>query len=936
MDNLTGTALNDTFNADHTQLSASDTIKGGDGKDTFNYTDAGTTGGNVPAALVSGVEVVNIRNVNGTAAVAATNEKATFTFGAVADTQTVTITPAGGVAVTYSNTTGGAVTGDVVAAYFAANLPAGYSFTSMNGAQLVLTATAAGDAANLTIGGSAAATQSVVLVQGTAAVASNGVTDTVAAGNFAGATEFNSVNSTNGVTFTGLATGTAVGLVGNGSVNNGALSFAYATATDAVTLNIANGTKSNAGSAAISNTGTGATAVTINSTGAANTVATVALAATNTVKALTINADANLTTGTVSGLGTDAAVTVKGAAASVNVGTLTNAKTIDASGLAGGLTVGLDTVTTSFKGGAGNDVITSAAVATTSSIDAGAGTDTLVIAAATDVDSATKGAVYKGVDIVRTANNQDMSVFTATTVTAIQMEAATSKTLSNVTAAQAAALTVRGDQTTAFTVTLANAAGTADVVNMTLSNNTATAAVPADVDVAGLSVIGVETLNITSSGGDVALTGGTQVNSLTFAANGADKLTAITVSGASALDLNLGNTDKAVTVTSTQTGSAALKVAGNVVKGSSITTTANVDDITVTAQAAGVAGDFITYNAGAGNDAISATAAALNNVSNSFASVKIEGGEGTDTLTFSETALTLVDANFQYVTGVERIANSTTGTLSISTGGFFDTNFKGTGATFVLGETTTGAARTLDASSFTGKATVTVSNNGAANISTVKTGAGDDVITLTQGTTSNTGTDVHVIQSGQGNDTIVAKNSLVSVTGGRGADVIDIADATNDSDVIVVAAGDSTAAGRDKVTGFQAVATTGDKLDLAGTFSLQAAVTAADGTDSGVVKSHSITSGGIITFDDINAYDTALVINSSNLADALAYAIANFTTAGKTVGFAYDSDNNGSNDATIVFQADADAASNTVVELVGVTGVTTLAATAGANTVVII
>jgi len=512
------------------------------------------------------------------------------------------------------------------------------------------------------------------------------------------------------------------------------------------------------------------------------------------------------------------------------------------------------------------------------------------------------------------------------------MNAATSKTLSNVTAAQAGALTVRGDQTTAFTVTLADATGTADVVGLTLSNPTATATAPADVDVAGFSIAGVETLNITSSGGDANLTG-TQLNSVAFANGGADKLKTITVAGASSLDLSLTNTAVAVTLTSAQTGTGSLKVAGNVIKGSSITTTANKDDITVTAQADGAAGDFITYNAGAGDDAISATAAAINNSVNTKASVKIDGGAGTDTLTFSETNLTLGDAQFQYITNIEKFVNSTAGTVAITTGGFFDTNYKAAGAEFTLGETTTGAARSLDASSFTGNLKVTVSNHNTANVSTVKTGSGNDTITLTQSATANTTT--HVVEAGLGNDTITAKNALVKVTGGKGADVIDITDATNDADTIVIAAGDSTAAARDKVTGFQAVAGTGDILDLAGTFSLQAAVAAADGTDSGVIKSHSITAGGIITFDDINAYDTALVINSSNLADALAYATANFTTAGKTVGFAYDSDNNGTADATIVFQAGATAADATVVELVGLTGVTTLAAAAGANTIVI-
>lgn len=584
-------------------------------------------------------------------------------------------------------------------------------------------------------------------------------------------------------------------------------------------------------------------------------------------------------------------------------------------------------------------MVTTAALASTASVDAGAGTaDILVVNAATEVDTASEGALYKGFEVLRTGASQDMAVFTGSTITAVQVNADTDIAISNLTAAQAAAVTVRGDVAAGgnagvegLDLILASATGTADVIGLTLSNSTATASAPADVDVAALSIAGVETLNVTSSGGDALLTGA-QVNSIAFEAAGADKLKTITVAGASALDLNLGNTAVAVTVTSTQTGTAALKVAGNVIKGSSITTTANKDDITVTAQADGTAGDFITYDAGAGDDAISATAGAINNSVNTKASVKIDGGAGTDTLTFSDSGLTLGDAQFQYLTNIEKFVNSATSTVAITTGGFFDTNYKTAGAEFTLGETATGAARSLDASSFTGNLKVTVSNHNTANVSTVKTGTGNDTITLTQSATINTTT--HVVEAGQGNDTITAKDSFVSITGGKGADIIDITDAVAAQDTIVIAAGDSTVAARDKITGFAIVnGATTDKLDLAGT-GIQGDVNAADGVDSGVVKSHKIASG-VITFDDINAYDTALVINASNLTDVLNYLTGNVTTAGNTVAFAYDSDNNGSNDATILFQAAATAADATVVELVGVTGVTAVATAAGANTILI-
>jgi hypothetical protein len=940
-DNITGTSGNDTIDATNTTLQASDAINGGAGTDTFNYTDAGTTGGNVPAALVSNVEIINIRNVNGSAAVAATKETVTLNFNSITGgaTTEASVALVGDTTVTKTTVAAGTLTGADLAAHFAANLPGGYEFVSLSGSQLVIRATTAGTKTDLgvtyTAGtgtGAAGTAPTSSIVQGTAEVASTGVTDTVAASNFAGATDFNSVNSLNKVVFTGLSGTQNVGIVGNGSVLNGDVDYTLAATAVATTINVKDGTKQGT----VTNTGASVATATINSTGAANTLTGIDLGTGTNVTSLTVNAATNLKTAINNDFAATAALTVAGAASSVELtgGAAATLKTIDASGLtAGGLTIALSTTNTSFKGGQGNDVVTTAAIGATASVDAGAGTaDVLVVGAAGDTDSAAEGALYKGFEVLRTADDQNMAFFSNSTITGIQMNAATSKTLSNVTAAQAGALTVRGDQTTAFTVTLADATGTADVVGLTLSNPTATATAPADVDVAGFSIAGVETLNITSSGGDANLTG-TQLNSVAFANGGADKLKTITVAGASSLDLSLTNTAVAVTLTSAQTGTGSLKVAGNVIKGSSITTTANKDDITVTAQADGAAGDFITYNAGAGDDAISATAAAINNSVNTKASVKIDGGAGTDTLTFSETNLTLGDAQFQYITNIEKFVNSTAGTVAITTGGFFDTNYKAAGAEFTLGETTTGAARSLDASSFTGNLKVTVSNHNTANVSTVKTGSGNDTITLTQSATANTTT--HVVEAGLGNDTITAKNALVKVTGGKGADVIDITDATNDADTIVIAAGDSTAAARDKVTGFQAVAGTGDILDLAGTFSLQAAVAAADGTDSGVIKSHSITAGGIITFDDINAYDTALVINSSNLADALAYATANFTTAGKTVGFAYDSDNNGTADATIVFQAGATAADATVVELVGLTGVTTLAAAAGANTIVI-
>jgi len=93
--------------------------------------------------------------------------------------------------------------------------------------------------------------------------------------------------------------------------------------------------------------------------------------------------------------------------------------------------------------------------------------------------------------------------------------------------------------------------------------------------------------------------------------------------------------------------------------------------------------------------------------------------------------------------------------------------------------------------------------------------------------------------------------------------------------------------------------------------------------------SHAIT-GGLATFDDAATFAAAVVVNSANLADVVGYLAANTATA-DAVAFAYDSDSDGTSDATMVFSNNA---VDSLVELVGITGVSlnaTLAtATAGA------
>jgi len=141
----------------------------------------------------------------------------------------------------------------------------------------------------------------------------------------------------------------------------------------------------------------------------------------------------------------------------------------------------------------------------------------------------------------------------------------------------------------------------------------------------------------------------------------------------------------------------------------------------------------------------------------------------------------------------------------------------------------------------------------------------------------------------------------------------------------LVTDGDSVLGGRDKVTGFMA----GDGIDFGdvldfGTATQSTTSTGTNGTDSGSIKSHAVAEG-IITFDDVDTYAAAITVDTNNLSNVLAYVAANISTAGHTVAFSYDSNNDATNDATIVFNQGT---SDSIVELVGLTGVTNIGAEA--------
>ena len=515
-------------------MSATDTIDGGAGTDTLNYTDASTTGV-IPATLVKNVEVINIRNVN--------------TAGGVGNKETFAVTVAGtevgsdttvafdNTSITLAANTGGtAIAADYAAKYnalsgtnFVASAAAGViTFTQKVAAAMtdkvtsdfVITDPGAGDTTAVTF------TVAAPTVQGTTVT---GVGDTIAANNFVGATNFNSNLSSNALTINSLAQGQQVGIIGNGTAANGALTANYATSATAAVLNVSGGTgPTNTTAPAVSITG-GATltSATINSTGTvANTLGGVALGGNAT--ALTVNADARLTTGTISGFtGTTATITVKGAAAgtataaAVNLGTIDGAvKSIDASGLtAGGVAAVLNSNQAfTFTGGQGQDIVQTGAVLTTGLVDAGAGTtDRLVVTAAvTDHIDATTGKLYKNFEQVQVEDGESVnlshlaSTNTIDTIRINDGSAAAGTGVTNLSATQAANVTIlAANATGAITIGVKDAttAGQIDTVKASLVNTNAAGTAGVAVDLSGLTLAGVEKLELTGTGTSTATSG---------------------------------------------------------------------------------------------------------------------------------------------------------------------------------------------------------------------------------------------------------------------------------------------------------------------------------------------------------------------------------------------------------------------------------------------
>ena len=574
--------------------------------------------------------------------------------------------------------------------------------------------------------------------------------------NFVGATEFVSDRSTGGLDFDNIGKAD-VTVKGNGSITNGATNIEVGgttAVTDAFILNIKDGVKG--GLISVKGINADWTIATVNSTGAANTVASVNLsgngagnAGTHTIKTLNVNAATNLTTGQLTGFAVDSSVVISGAAAKVVLGLGNGAAfvdSIDASGLtAGGVTVTLDNeADTKFVGGKGSDVVTAGSVAyiaaNTASINAGDGADTLVVGNANALSTAASGAKFTGFEALEVQTDTTVDLDFIAGITSIVVDNAGGVDLNDVSTTQAGAITVQqtigAGKELNIAVKGAATNGQIDTVKITADDGVAATSTiallaPALASVEKLELVAVDNLTV------AALTGATT-------------LTSVTASGAGTIGITTGAVAFALNTT--------------------INASAATGAVTIDASAA------ITNGL-----AITGSATGVNKLTGSLVADVLTGGAAADTLNGGGTAAVreVFTATF---TGTEVDSNTTvtfdgvTSTLAAAVGGTaLATDFTGdynaaAGANFVAVDNLNGTV------TFTQKAAAVLTDIVAGDFTIIDPGVNDGppvAVTIAAPTAQGalaTGMTVDTYTGGAGADTFIV--GTANATAAASADEI--------------------------------------------------------------------------------------------------------------------------------------------------------------------
>jgi S-layer protein len=453
-------------------------------------------------------------------------------------------------------------------------------------------------------------------------------------------------------------------------------------------------------------------------------------------------------------------------------------------------TAGTYTVT----GGAGNDTATfGTTMSSTDSFDGGAGEDTLSMtnASVTTINALSVSNVNNLnagiVDVERLDLNSDLAqnldLGRVDGISDIILDnLAGDVTLSGIAATNNVEITATTGQ--ALTLTLNDATGSADVVNLKLSG---ALLVAANTVTAG----NVETINIT--GADQATTDAATINTMTLVAT---KATSVVVTGSDGLTLtNTGNTKitdfDASAVAATNASDTAANMAVSFTSANTSTVTAvsikggagndvlqgnaSIDTITGGAGADNItasAGNDVV-DAGTGNDTLSFTGTLIE--ANSGTTATFDGGVGTDIVDFTTNAVTVVDADFRGISNAETLTTGN-GSNSVTLG----SNANSTGITTITGGT---GIDTVDISSvdFVGTA-ITIDLAAEDDVLTLST-ATDQVVTINQdtgdGTTAASGTGNSGSNAIAASQTLVFSGGVDQITGfTAGTDKIDFVNAS--------------------------------------------------------------------------------------------------------------------------------------------------------------
>jgi hypothetical protein len=736
--------------------------------------------------------------------------------------------------------------------------------------------------------------------------------NTLDAANASGATQVNANMGAGTFAVTNLAAGAAVGVIGNGAVTNGAVTYGYASATTANIINVVGGTKV---ATTVSSSTASPTTVTINSSGASNSLGTVDVGTGTNVTSLTVNATTALTATLAADYAATAALVVTGAGA-VNIGSAGTFKTVDASANTAGLTMTIDTVTTSFKGTSANDTITTDTLAAPAAgiIDAGAGTgDKLVVAAAANVATAALRGSYTNFEVLSNSAGASILASDFAGITSVESSAAAGG-FTGLSAAQAANVSVTATQG-AVAYALTTATGSADVLGLTLGTGLTTAAATS-VTGGALTVTGFETLNLKANPGPTATSGANRistVDSFTGATLNTINLTGTSFALGSVATSVAVNIDGSALTGDGSTTAVGVTTAGSAVAGSTITGSSFADTFTIGNEGA-------TYNGGAGADNFSTTAAIL--AADGSTDLVLAGGGGSDTITITG-ALTLTDNHFTNVSGMEKLATAATTAVSYTGFGAGAKTAFADGLAITSGTLADGATYTVGTGLYDKAVTLTLVSSGdgattADNIA-ITTGLAADTISVTAASWvghAATGGAI-AVSTGAGADTIsvtiaaaaVLATGTATITGGTGADVItsvgiNATDASNQ--IYVIGAGHSLVSAYDSITGFDmgTGALFSSTLDFASVTLTAYGATAVSGNTAAELTA-AVSAAGLVTFGGTKA---AALTLSEKITAVQGLVITN---AGDSALFTH-----GTN--SYVFNNNS--AGDSLVELVGIAG----------------